>query len=852
MNGRLFAWLARAELARTPGRAALSILAIALGLALGYAVHLVNSSALDEFGTAMRQVNGSADLQVRARAGNDFDEQVYERLSASGLIELGSPVIEAEVILPGTSDRLRILGLDVLRAARVTPALIGRSDRAGEGTEEGAGDGTANAARLFDDQAIYLSQHALKVLHRRVGDTLSLPIGGRIANLRIAGSLPGAPAGSLLGSMEIAGAQWHLNRLGRLSRIDLKLAEGVTPQQAQRDLPAVLGDTVQLISEDNEMNRAGDLSRAYRINLDMLALMALFTGAYLVYATQSLSVARRRAQLALLRVLGVSRAGLLQQILVEGAVLGAIGAALGLAAGTLLARTALSVLGGDLGGGYFQNSQPQLNWTPGAALVFFLLGLSAALLGSLLPAREAARAQPAVALKAGADPMDPRQRPRIDIAVALLAGGALSSVLPPLQGVPAFAYLAMGLLLFGGIALMPALARLLLGLLQKRRLRPLSLALACDRLWGAPSQATVAMCGIVASVSLIVAMGVMINSFRQSVDDWLGQLLPADLYVRVPGAGDNPLFDAVLQQQLGQLPGVAKTSFQRFLPLRLNPDRPAVLLLARTVDNSSALPLLRSTPVPAGHVPVWGSEAMVDLYGWQPGQTITLPLGQDYPSARFFVAGIWRDYARQHGSIIVRDEDYTRLSGDSKRSDAAFTLTPGSSAAALATRIRAAVPQALAERLEFAEPGDIRRSSLRIFDRSFAVTYVLQAVAIAIGLLGVSATFSAQTLARIKEFGMLRHIGVVRRQIVGMLAFEGLLLGGVGVTAGLVLGLVLSQVLIHVVNPQSFHWTMDTHIPWAMLASVALGLLVSTVTAAVLAGRHALSIDAVRAVREDW
>jgi len=162
------------------------------------------------------------------------------------------------------------------------------------------------------------------------------------------------------------------------------------------------------------------------------------------------------------------------------------------------------------------------------------------------------------------------------------------------------------------------------------------------------------------------------------------------------------------------------------------------------------------------------------------------------------------------------------------------------------------MPPSLAARVAFVPSRNLRELSLQIFDRSFAVTYVLEAIAILVGLAGVAATFSAQTLARTKEFGMLRHIGVLKRQIVGMLAAEGALLGSVGVVAGIGLGIAISQVLIHVINPQSFHWTMETELPYALFATVAVALIAASAGTALVAGRRALSDDAIRAVREDW
>ncbi|MCE3289155.1 MAG: hypothetical protein K0R83_1167, partial [Caulobacter sp.] len=184
--------------------------------------------------------------------------------------------------------------------------------------------------------------------------------------------------------------------------------------------------------------------------------------------------------------------------------------------------------------------------------------------------------------------------------------------------------------------------------------------------------------------------------------------------------------------------------------------------------------------------------------------------------------------------------------------EASIELKPGAKVEDVSAAVRAALPADIAARTEMLRPGQIRAIALGLFDRSFAITYVLELVAILVGLAGVAATVSAQTLARTKEFGMLRHLGVRKRQITAMLAFEGALLGTVGVAAGLTLGLIMSQVLIHVVNPQSFHWTMQTRLPWGLFAVVTVTLIAASAGAALLAGRRALSVDAVRAVREDW
>jgi len=216
---------------------------------------------------------------------------------------------------------------------------------------------------------------------------------------------------------------------------------------------------------------------------------------------------------------------------------------------------------------------------------------------------------------------------------------------------------------------------------------------------------------------------------------------------------------------------------------------------------------------------------------------------------------VWRDYVRQHGAIAIDRQDWVRLTGDARASDLALWPVPSASDETVRAAVLALAHAQLgadAQALEFTSAGAIRARSLAIFDRSFAVTYWLQAVAIAIGLFGVAASFGAQVLARRKEFGLLAHLGLTRRQILVVVAGEGAAWTAVGTVAGTLLGLAVSVVLVHVVNPQSFHWTMDLTVPWARLAALALAVVAAGTLTAWATGRMAAGRDAVMAVKEDW
>jgi putative ABC transport system permease protein len=833
-------WMIVSEWRTYPSRTVIAVLAIALGVALGFAVHLINGSALSEFDHAIQTVSGDADLQLHATSAAGFSETLYPQLARVSGVAKVSPVVELHAQAQGHAA-LTILGLDVLSAAVVTPRLLGRRS-----------DGRHDPDDFFSESAIFLSAAAMQASGRRVGQSIDVTSMGHSASFRIIGDLPGIPAGQAIGVMDIAAAQWRFGQLGKLQRLDFRLAPNANRAQLSSALAVRLPLGAEIVTRHNEETRSDSLSRAYRVNLDMLALMALLTGGFIVYSAQSLSVARRRPQFALIRVLGLERRSLVTQIFLEALVVGAVGALAGLLVGLGLAAAALHLLGSDLGGGYFSGGVPRLSFAPGAAVAFGALGVAASLVGGLLPARDTARSQPALALKNLGDAIDPRVHPRIRLALLFMVLGAAGSLAPAMNGLPIFGYASMALLLAGGIAMMPWLARTLLWIFLRRPISNVSLSLAIQRLSGAPSQAALALSGIVASTSLMIAMAVMVVSFRGSVEAWLYQVLPADLYLALDDSGVGGGFDAVTQNNMRHVDGVAWMGFMKETPLRLAPDKPDVWLIARTVDGpAGGLPLLSpGLAVPLNDIPVWVSEPAAGIYGIHPGDHLVLPIAGVTP--RVFVAGIWRDYGRQQGSIVIDSDTYTRLTGDARRSIASVALKKGALADAVITRLRAVLPAGVADHLSVSRSQEIRSKGIAAFDRSFAITYLLEAIPILVGLIGVAATVSAQTLARIKEFGMLRHIGVLRRQIVAMLIAEGALLGAIGGIAGIGLGLAMSQILIRVVNPQSFHWTMDTRIPWLLFAIVIVALIIAAGGTALFAGRRALSTAAVTAVREDW
>ena len=821
-------------LRRSPGRNALLVVAIALGVALGFAIYLINRSAADEVSLAARSLYGLADLSIESAAG--LDENLYPRIAAVPGVAVASPVVEVEAKLAQRRASLTLLGVDAFRSRQLQASLAALA-------------GTLNAGyAAFDAQAVFLSASAARDLQLNVGEVLEIQIGEQTEQLRVAGVLPQAGLEDRAGVLDIAAAQWKFGRLGKLSRINVRLASGARAERVRAAIAALLPADARVTTPGEASNEALRLSRAYRSNLTALALVALFTGGFFVYSTQSLATLRRRREFAVLHALGVTRGQQLALVLAGSAIIGTFGALIGVVLGIAAARVGLGAIGGDLGAGYFRGLAAEFEVHGGEIAAFCVLGIVVAIAGALRPAIEAARVPTASALKAGdVASRELRTHGGVVAVLLLLAGATL--LLPPIGGLPLPGFVSIALLMIGVVIAMPSIVRFALRHAPFARAVPYQVAIA--QISGTARYATLSVSAILVSFSLMVAMAIMVTSFRTSLDHWAQRVLPADVYVRLGYVDQSAHFDASTVQRLSQLPGVAYFETGRFARAQLAPDKP-LTIVARSANHmpiASALWMTTTakSSAPDTVVPAWVSEAAGDLYGIRAGDTFEVSVAGR--RVRAFAAGIWRDYEHQSGAVVISSADYVRISGDTGVNTISLWLQPGISPQSLENAIRDLLP---ATQYDLRTPPDLRRLSLQAFDRTFAITYLLELIAVLIGLFGIAAGISAQVLARRSEFGVLRHLGFTRAQVATMLAIEGAVLGATGVVVGLLTGAVVSLILIYVVNRQSFHWSMDLAAPGALLATLSLVLVAAAAAIAVISGRQAMSSEVVKVVKEDW
>ena len=844
----LFYWLLLSTFKAQPGRWLIAGLAVALGVTLAVAIHTVNRSALSEFSRALDLVNGQASAQIVMPTGQ-FSDQLYDQIVARQA-ELGlravSPVLERN------TAQIRVLGIDIFQAARVSPSLI---PLVSEDQNQG----------LFSDDAIFLSAAALQKLQLSVGNSLALDYEGKTVLFKIAGTVPGA-IGQVIAVMDLGVMQWRLGGLGRISRLDVQLLKDKGIEDVAKAVQNLnLG--VRLISAQERDRRASNLSRAYRVNLNVLALVALFAGAFLVFTTISFSVLRQQSQLALLSILGASPRWIFSLVLAQAAGIAALGGLLGIGLGLTLAFFLLKMLGGDLGGGFFSGAVPPLEIDSVALLGFWILAIAVGLLAAYFPARAATSKRLTELLRAGSTERVLRPVMHHRVALIFSLASLVLTFIPAIDNLPLAAYASIACLLFAGLALIPWLVQhcfsTIARSLSQWQEQPSPLIFAIWRLAQAPASAAGLIAGVVAALALTVAMVVMVASFRDSMTQWLDQVLPADLYANFKQLkqDDEFLKNPNLLKSIEQVPGVERYELTVQRKILFQSDRPEVTLIARPIQQAraaQALPLIGSvtfenSPPNQPTLPiVYVSEAMVDLYDWRPGEIRTLPAFDGQQSVqKVWVAGIFRDYGRQHGALIIDLATYQNMSGDQQYSGIAIWLVNQADPAEVLNRLRSKVPQFRDQ--EFNNRSNLRALSLTIFDRSFALTYALEIAALLVALFAVATGFAGQALLRKKEYALVYYLGQSGAQRTSWISIESGLLLGLASIWGTILGLLMSQILIHRVNPQSFHWTMDTSVPYLALITLTIALIGSGIAAAMLASKRNLNpANLITALREEW
>jgi putative ABC transport system permease protein len=809
-------------LRRHPWQAWLTVLGVALGVAVVVAVDLATESARRAFALSLEGLVGRATHQV-VGPPDGFDDGIYRALRVEHRVRPSAPVVEGYVRVAGTPFHL--IGVDPF-AERPFRDATGDRPR---------GDLTR---LLTEPNAVLLGAPSARRLGIGAGDALTIEGPAGPVRLGVVGLLEGPRSAAFEGVLaaDLATAQELLGRVGRLDRIDL-VADDATVARLAPLLPPGL----RIEPAARRQAALAQMTAAFALNLQAMGLLALVVGALLVYNTMTFSVLRRRAVLGTLRLIGATRGQLYWRVLAESLLLGMAGGLIGLALGVAVGSGLVRLVTRTINDLYFTLTVTAFTVSPALLAKGGLLGLGSAALAAAGPAWEAARTAPAAARhRASLERRTHGRAPWLALGGAALLASGLGLTLLTERSL-ALAFTALFLVILGYSLLVPGV----LVVLARALLRPAGALfgtagrLALRAVDAGLSRTGVAVAALCVAVAATVGVGIMVESFRDTVARWLGQTLRADLYVSAPGTASSRtdgVLPAAVPERLRALPGVRGLSLGRSVQAD-GTDGP-VLLLAVELGPDSHRGFDFKGPTPPG---LWEGFAAGELvlasepYAWRHavgvGDEVTLHAAQG--PRRFRIGGVFRDYGTDRGMLVMDRTAYAQAWNDPAVSTVGvFLADPAGLDAALgAAQARLAdLGQGLLVRANRA----IREESLAIFDRTFAITGVLRLLAIGVAFIGILSALMALQLERGRDHAVLRALGLTPGQLVRLGLIET---GAMGLLAGLLalpLGWVLAELLIHVVNRRSFGWSMDSLLPpGVLLQAVALA-----VAAALLAGLY--------------
>ncbi len=842
----LFRCLILRPLLSDPLRTALNLTAVMLGVAVIVAIDLAGEAAAGSFHSSVESLTGSSDLVITEAGG--IDEQYLGKLTRLPYAFEFTPRIEDFASINGKGEAYPFLGLD----------LIGH--RTNDTFEQASAQ---HSGQLLATDSTQFPLWIGNGFHVKTGSQLRLLINDRLQSFIIEGIIktkPGSTAEQNVFVTDIGFAQRVTGRIGKLDSIDVSLPPGQSLEYWRDLLRKQLPPSLSVDPQGARTEENRKMLAAFRWNLHVLSYIAIVVGAFLIYNTISISVVRRRNEIGIVRALGATRALIAGGFLSEALFFGLFGSLLGLGLGRILAEGAVQLVGSTVQSLYVSSQPSPIAMTWPAALTGFLLGTSISVLAALAPALEASRVPPVEAMARGRQEYvnQVRSRYTLWIAAAMLLVAAALTQLPPINRQPIFAYLATLLLVAGTSLIIPNLVATFGALTHDAvaRLLGTEALIAVRSLRSSLGRTSVMIAALATAVAMTASVGIMVGSFRQTVWLWMNNELRADFYLRPAGSTANdrhPTISPHIADKIERLPDVSTVDRFRVYPITYE-GLPASLgggESSKAESNATTLflpgedrdSILRK--LPTGDYAVV-SEPFANKHNIHPGSRIALPLGLTTRS--FEVLGIYYDYSTERGFVILDRHTLLKYLPDPASSNMAVFLKPGVNE----TDVRGAIDQAIAGRsISVFSNRTLRRDALTIFDRTFRITYALEAVAILVAVLGIAGSLLAVIIDRRREFAILRILGASKPQIRSIILCEAGLLGLLSNAIGIVLGAFLSLILIYVINKQSFGWTIQFHPPVAALLAALTGIYTATVLAGLYPARTAMRLNPIEVIHED-
>ena len=818
----------------------LTVLGVALGVGAVLSIQIINGNALAAFTGSMRAVSGEVDLVVLGRQPT-FPESLYVRAASVAGIERAWPMYRTDVAVRNEHLFLELYGIDLFQPIGV-PIDSGSADVAAALVEPGW---TAVTPEFADERGL------------RLGDTLTVASGSRAATLRVGAIVDFrrlAPlASTRIVVMDLAQAQHFFGDRGFINQIDIRLTPDADRAEVTTRLTDALGPVVDVLTPEQREQRAEGLLAAFRLNLTALSLISLFVGLFLVFASTQASLVRRRREFGVLRAMGATRSQVLALMLAESVVLGFVGVVLGLALGYWIAATNVDVVSATLTNIYLLSEIERLELPPRMFALAGAIGIGGALVGSLGPAVDMARREPKALLSAYVlhERLHTAAVPLALLGCAIV-GGSAAWYLSIGRDWQLSGFVLSIALLTGFPLLTPLTIRLATARVRARdfgvvySLRGLAVRLRAT---------AVAVAALAVAVSMLTGITVMVSSFRQTLTVWVEGTLLADVYITseswARSVGPAPL-DTAFLSAVRAMPEVDGIDLVRTFTAYTGGRRVGFA----GVDFGSGFPETRYPFLetvgadPFGDVHRDGAVIISEPFArkenrWS-GDSIVLS-GRSGP-VTLPVAGVYYDYATEGGYVTMDLVTMDAVFGPGALTNIALYLTDDADATAVVDAVQQSVA---GEPLDVRSNRGLKTEVYRIFEETFAITRILQAMGLLIAACGITLTLIVIARERVSELALYRALGAVREQIFGIFLGKGVAMAGLALVLGTVGGTLLAIILIFVINRAFFGWTIQAHWPWGTLSLQALAIVAVAAAAAVFPALRAAQTPATELSRED-
>jgi putative ABC transport system permease protein len=844
-------------------RSLVTLVAVALGVAISLAIDLANATAVASFASSVNVVANHVNLQVLG-VGRGFDERTLLAVQRVDGVQYAAPTIEESVVVgarpgdPFSGEILRVLGVDLLRPLP-TSSDATDAQTAAPGAFSSAGNATSPIT-LVDRHGAIVSRRIADRYHLRVGQRLRALAGDRSVAFTVAAILPANVPGLDTSVMfiDISTAQEVFGKIGLLDRIDL-IVDDARRDAVQHAVAVVLPHGTRAIRPAVRTGEIKRMLRSFQLNLAALSYIAMLVGMYLIYNTVAISVVQRRPDVGTLRALGTTRRQIFTAFLGEGALFGVFGSLLGLVLGAFLAQLSVGAVSRTVDTLYVATHADHVIYAPLVLLKAFVVGLVLATLSALVPALEAASTAPALTMRSQGFETR-RARPGVGLALCGLGFLAVAFALtfpPPIDGIPIAGYAAGLAIIFGGSLCVP-LAIAFVSSVAKKVMADVSPAgaIGAGNLGSSLRRNSVAVASLMVAIAMMVSVAILIGSFRTTVVAWADETLKADLFVRPLGLQDasyDARFSPVVAATIRKVPGVAAVDTFRAISI---PYHGSLTTLAAadygTIADRNKLRFLGNvdTRVLAHTMPNTDMVAISEPFATRFGAKVGDDVPIDTPSGlvRFHIVAIYNDYSSDAGIVLADSRTFARLFHDPSVNSLAIYAKPGVDLHDLRSRV---IRSVLPLRIDVQTTRELRALVIQIFNRTFAITYALYIISITIAVLGVVSTLFALVLERRREIGLLRYLGLTVGEVRSMVFYEAAYIGGLGGVTGVVVGVLLALLLIFVINRQAFGWLIELHMPWDFLGEAIVLVVVAALVAGIFPASVAARIRTAEAVRTE-